>query len=415
MRKCLAILFLLIHYLASGQNAKELYFQPIYAGGLPISKIFEEVNYIPLQTNNKCLFGKIKKLIVSDAYFIIWDTDTNAIYFFNKKGEFVKKYRPPNCNIKSVQLDKKRNAIFISGSNKNFDFSPVEIEKMLEDPINKTFARFTWSAYYDLNNVQDEKVEKLKGFSLSLIDPTIFNGQWWAYSYVFSNRKFNDKTDNELKVYDGEKPIREYFLYNKKNDAFYYKPERVSFFPTNDTASLLFTRPYQYNIYRLTKDSASILYRLILPMENSLPKAFFTHPFHTRNDILQYKELNGSIVWDIANVYKIQNLLFFSLNYNKSWRDRNFLFDESTGRFYNTSKISGDSTNAYLPVLISNIQFADDEYLYSSATSGTMFLSKDNNQLRNPKYSPVMQKYFEAGKRTDNPVIIQLKLKNKIG
>jgi hypothetical protein len=414
MRKWIAIFCFIVYYTASGQSTRDLYFQPSFATGAPASKIFEEINYIPLETTKKSLFGRIRQLVVSDDYFIIWDADTNFIYFFDKKGKFIKKYRPPNCTIKTIQLDKSRNALFISGSNKNFSFSPAEIEKMMEDPTNRSFARFTWSAYYDLSDIHKEKIQRLKDFSLALVAPTIFNN-WWAYSYIFANRKFADNTGYELKVYDGEKNIREDFSYNKRNEAFYYKPEQVNFFPTNDRERLLFTRPYNYSIYQLTKDSVSLLYTLILPLENSLPKAFFTHPFRSKNDLDLYRTQNGSLVWKINNVYRVQHYMFFSLDYNKSPRERNFMLDETTNRFYSTGKINTDSTNGYLPLLQSGIQYADENHLYSSASSSSMFQSKDNNQARNPEYKPAIKQYFEKGTRTDNPVIIQLKLKNKIG
>jgi len=414
MRKWITIFCFIVHYTAFGQNSRDLYFQPTLASGASASKVFEEINYIPLQTTKKSIFGRIKQLIVSDEYFIIWDADTNFIYFFDKKGKFIKKYRPPNCIIKTIQLDKSRNALFISGSNKNFSFSSAEVEKMMEDPTNKSFARFAWSAYYDLSDIYKEKIHRVKDFSLALVSPTIFNNSW-AYSYIFANRKFNDNTGYELKVYDGEKNIREDFPYNKKSGAYYYRPEQISFFPTNDKERLLFTRPYNYSIYQLTKDSISLLYTLILPLENSLPKAFFTQPFRSKNDLDVYRTQNGGFVWQIDNVYRVQHYLFFSLDYNKSQKERNFMFDETTSRFYNTAKINTDSVNAYLPLLQSGIQYADDSYLYSSASSASMFQSNENNKVRSPQYAPAMQQYFEKGTRTDNPVIIQLKLKNKIG
>lgn len=414
MRKWITIFCLAACYATMGQNGKELYFQPGFASGANASKVFEEINYIPLETTKKSIFGRIRQLLVSDEYFIIWDADTNFIYFFDKKGKFIKKYRPPNCTIKSIQLDKAKNAIFISGSNKNYNFSPAEVEKMMEDPTNKSFARFTWSAYYDLGDIHKEKIQRLKGFSLSLVDPTIFNGNW-AYSYIFANRKFTDQTEYELKIYDGEKNINQYFPYNKRNDAYYFKPEQVSFFPTNDPGTLLFTRPYHYGIYKLTSDSTSLLYTLILPFENSLSKAFFANPFRSKNDFDLYREQNGSFVWQIYGVYQVQQYLFFSLDYNRSPRDRNFLFDESTNRFYATGKITADSSNAFLPVLSTSIQYSDGNYLYTSASSSTMFQNKDYNQAKNPQYKPAIKQYFEKGTRTDNPVIIQLKPKNKIG
>ena len=415
MRKWTIFVCLLVGISVNGQNGKDLYFQPGFASGASASKVFEEINYIPLQTTKKSVFGRIRKLLVSDNYYIIWDGDTNFIYFFDKKGGFVHKYRPRRCNIKSVQLDKKRNAIFISGSDKNYNFSQTEIEKMMEDPTNESFSRFTWSGYYDLEDVRKEKVKELNNFSLALVSPVIFNHNWWAYSYISADRRWKDMTGYELNVYDGQKNIAEYFPYNKKNDAYNYRATQLSFFPTDNSEQLLFTRPFHNSIYLLTKDSFSLLYNFILPMEISLSKTFFTQSFRNRNDVDQYRSVNGGQVWGIENVYKLQHYLLFSLDYNKSWRERFFLYDESSGKFYNTGKINTDSANAYLPVLPGGVQYCDGEYLYTSLSSNYMFQSRDNNASREPQYPPALKQYFEKGTRTDNPVIIQLKLKNKIG
>lgn len=414
MGKWIAIFCLFLYISAASQNGKELYFQPSFAQGASASKMFEEVKYIPLQTTKKSLFGRIRELIVSDAYFIIWDTDTNSIYFFDKNGKFVKKFRPHKCIIKTIQLDRKRNALFISGFNKHFNFSRAEVEKMMSDPTNKSFARYTWSGYYDLSDIHKEKVEVIKDFSLALVTPTIFDN-WWAYSFIYANRRWNEDTDYELKIYDGTKTIKQYFPYNKKSGAIYYNPGKISFFPVEDNEMLLFTRPYDYSIYTLTKDSVSLLYKFILPLENSLPKSFFEMPFRSKNDFDEYKYKNGSLVWGLRNVYKMGNYLFFSLDYNKSYREKHFMYDEGTKRFYNMGRVSTDSSTAYLPLLQNGIQYCDNEYLYTSISSSTMFQTRDNTQRRSPQYTPEIKEYFDKGDRTDNPVIIQLKLKNKIG
>ncbi|MFT4093206.1 MAG: 6-bladed beta-propeller [Niabella sp.] len=415
MRKLPAIFCLLVYLSAYSQNGKDLYFQPNFAIGVTASKIFDEVTYIPLQTNKKSLFGRIKQLLVSDNYFIIWDADTNSIYFFDKTGKFIKKYRPPKCTIKNIQLDKSRNALFITGSNKNFKFSQAEIEKMMEDPTNPEFARFSWSGYYDLKDIHKEKVQEIKHFSLSLVTPTIFGASHWVYSYAYANRKWEDNTDYELKVYSAGKTVSAYFPYNKKNSALFCKPAQISFFPGQDSSKLLFTRPYNYSIYELNSDSISLLYTLILPMENSLPGSFLSYPFRSKNDFDNFRMKNGSWVWSIDHLFRYNNYLFFSLDYNKSFREKSFMLDEASGRFYNISKISPDSTNAYLPLLTTGIQFCDGNYLYGSTSSNYMFQTKDNTQSRSPQYMPAIKAYFDKSSRTANPVIIQVKLKNKIG
>lgn len=414
MRKWIMFFCLATSIPAISQNGKELYFQPAFAPGAAVSKVFEEVNYIPLQTTRKSIFGRIRELIVSDKYFIIWDADTNSIYFFDKKGKFVKKFRPHKYIIKTIQLHKQRNALFISGFNKKFNFSRAEVEKMMMDPTNKSFARFTWSGYYDLTDIHKEKIETLRDFSLALVTPTIFDSNW-VYSFIYTNKRWNADTDYELKVYNGKRNIKEYFPYNKKTDAIYYNPVKVSFYNTDHKDTLLFTRPYNYSIYQLTPDSCNLLYKLILPMENSLPKSFFNYTFRSKNDFDEYRTKNGSYVWELKNLYKLKDYLFFSLDYNKSYRERNFMYDESSKRFYNIGKLSPDSTNAYLPLLYNGIQYCDDTYLYSSISSSIMFQTRDNTQSRSPQYSPQLKEYFEKGNRTNNPVIIQLKIKNKIG
>lgn len=396
-----------------GQTEKALYFQPSFAIGSSASKFYDEVNYIPLQTTRKSLFGRIRQLLVSDKYFIIWDADTNSLYFFDKAGKFIKKYRPPKCIIKSIQLDKSRNAIFITGSNKNFKFSQAEIEQMMEDPTNKKFARFSWSGYYNLEDVHKEQVIELKHFSLALVLPTIFNGNSWAYSYIYSNRKWNDVSDYELKLQNGGAALKEYFVYNKKNSAVYYQPQQISFYPIANN-ELLFTRPYNYGIYLLNKDTVSLLHTLVMPLENSLPQSFFSYPFKSKSEIENYRENNGSLVWAINNLYRLNSYLFFSLDYRKNFRERSFMYDEASGKFYNIGKVSSDSTTAFLP-LTSYLQYSDESYLYGSISSSTMFQSKESNAGKNPQYTPAVKQYFDNSSRNANPVIIQMKPKNKIG
>ncbi|MCH5600428.1 hypothetical protein [Niabella ginsengisoli] len=152
---------------------------------------------------------------------------------------------------------------------------------------------------------------------------------------------------------------------------------------------MLFTRPYDYTFYQLTPDSVTALYKLIMPLSISLPKAFFSFSFRSQNDIDQYRSQNGSLVWELDDVWKTKQYLFFTLDYYKSWREKNFMYDESTGRFYNTSKISADSTNGFLPVLPGGIQYNDEEYLYTSTSSSSMFQSKDYNQKKNLNTHPL--------------------------
>ena len=132
----------------------------------------------------------------------------------------------------------------------------------------------------------------------------------------------------------------------------------------------------------------------MLPFENTVPKTFFTKEFSSRNELREYKRINPGYVWRINGLVPVNNYLFFSLDYQK--RDRRFIFDRNSNRFYNINRISPDSSNAYLPVMGWGIQYYDKTALY-----------------RNPVYTVLVKEYFEKSKSTSNPVIIILKPSTK--
>lgn len=53
-----------------------------------ISEIAVEVEYIPLQTADSILIGKVNKLIVRDGKYYIWDSLSETIFCFDGKGKY---------------------------------------------------------------------------------------------------------------------------------------------------------------------------------------------------------------------------------------------------------------------------------------------------------------------------------------
>ena len=53
--------------------------------------LFEEINYVPLETTKKSIFGAIQQLIVTKDHFILSDRETNCIFVFFKNGKFCAK------------------------------------------------------------------------------------------------------------------------------------------------------------------------------------------------------------------------------------------------------------------------------------------------------------------------------------
>lgn len=391
---------------------RKLYFEPSIATGIPQSKIFDEVNYIPLETKRESLFGRINQLIVTEKYFVILDNDTDAIYFFDKKGKFIKKYKNRGYDIRSIRYNKNRDALFIAGVNKNFSPYQKDIQAALDNPVSNSSVKYARAIYYYLDDVKEENIEVVKNLDIVLAYPHIFNKDQWVYSYIYANKSWPDTSDYELKVSDGSKTIATYFPYNRKTSSIYYgNPERISFHRSFDDATVLFTRPFNYSIYQLTPDSVKELYNIVLPAANTVPPSFFSENFGSRSALEDYKMKNSGFAWGIDNVVDHNRYLFFSLDFFRSYRERNFIFDKNTNQFFNLNKLNADSVNAFLPVMGYSIQSADQDYLYSSVSSASMFQNRDANQRRSPKYNDVVKHYFEEGKNDDNPVIIVLKPK----
>lgn len=394
-----------------GQPQK-LYFDPGTATGVPEARIFDEIQYVPLETKRESLFGRISQLIVTDKYFIIYDTDTKAIYFFLKDGKFAKKFRFKRYDIQTIVYDQRRDALLITGLNKNYSPSQKNIQAMIDDPVNNNSIKYTKAIYYYLSGDKEWQTEVIKDFDMSLANPFIFNSNYWVYSYIYANRSWPDAVDHELKVSDGNRVVRAYFPYNRKNSSIFYgEPKSISFFKTGDRSKLLFTRPFQYGIYELNADSIKEIYSIVLPAGNTIPPSFYKENFSSRTALEDFKMKNSGLAWGVDNVIDMEKYLFFTLDFFRNYRGRNFIFDKKSMQFFNQNRITADSANHFLPVLGYGIQAYDDKYLYSSVSSASMFQNKKSNENKTVGYNAVLTKYFQDGKAEDNPVIIVLKPK----
>ena len=59
-------------------------------GNLRMSDLIESVEYIPLETTDKCLIGDGVRYDFNDEYIIAGDLHGEAVYLFNRKGKFIR-------------------------------------------------------------------------------------------------------------------------------------------------------------------------------------------------------------------------------------------------------------------------------------------------------------------------------------
>src|SRR5687768_960534 len=61
---------------------------PESSRGAAVSQVFDEVQFIPLETTKESLFGSVSQLEVTDKNYIIYDYDTRSIFIFSKEGKY---------------------------------------------------------------------------------------------------------------------------------------------------------------------------------------------------------------------------------------------------------------------------------------------------------------------------------------
>lgn len=79
-------------------------------------------------------------------------------------------------------------------------------------------------------------------------------------------------------------------------------------------------------------------------------------------------------------------------------------------------RITPDAKSNYLPLIGGNYismkgLVYHDGYFYGNVPSLHLFAAKENTKEKNPKYPPVLEKYFKTEDRKSNPVIVQMKLR----
>lgn len=400
-----------ISCIGTSAQSKTLYIDPSKTVGAPASRIFDDIRFIPLETTRKSIFGAIRQLVVTDSLFIILDNDTNALYFFSKQGKFILKYKIKRYRIRDIQLDRTKNALLIFSINKNYNIPSVKVQEYLESDSQKDISKYAKATWFFLDDVMAEKTEDLTNFRYAFTNPVRFDKDKFAASFIKAKRSNRDTLDYQLKIINNTDVLQNYFPYNKKTETIYYfsGASQCSIIPTQNDSVLFITRPFLYEIYKLTPSSIQETYKLMLPMDNAIPASFFNMNFSSRGEMDTYKMEHSSYASKIENVISFNNLLFFDLNLFRGYN--RYIFDNKTNLIYDYNKITPDSSSYFLPVS-GTIKGFDSSHIYLSFSAKTMLNSKKSNEYRSPQYNNVLTNFFTNGKESNNPVLIQLKPKD---
>jgi len=373
-------------------RTQTLRLDPMSTRGISVSQLFDEVKFVPLETTPESLFGDISRLEVANNYYIISDQDTHCILLFNLDGSFKTK----------IKLEKKPF---------NFEY------RLIDEPLDtKIFVQNGLTELtYDLNGklLKKEEIKQNEFKKVSYyLKP---EGIEVKIEYISDDRVY------EIAMLKYGKVIYRAFPHEK--DYFLKNGDLRTILKYADTPNeLLFTRPYEYNIYRISPKGFKLDYKLLFPSEYSIP-VDFTANYNDMIKRLDFKNKNRKIFYGLRNPVISGNYLFFNTIGLVSTRGekRDFVYNLKLNSLIALVDIEPDALSYYLPVtsialnpffsMNGGFHLFKNSYLYTSFSSLEMKALKDQNPNKNVKYDSALTKYFENYNSANNRVLVVLKPK----
>ncbi|WP_214225571.1 6-bladed beta-propeller [Pedobacter sp. B4-66] len=385
---------------------------PINANGGNASEIFESVTYIPLETTKESTFGKVDQLEITDEYYIILDETTNSILIFKKDGKFHGKIKGGSFTLGDA-----------STRIRDFKINKWNKEIMFSMWNNKTRQQTHY--FYNFDGKKTKEI--LRGENEAMI----YDGRFVSKNLMITAENYDD---------DGKDGVKTKYLMGYTNDfkkpktfAFPYQAEGLSvseevmsagsgpFFSYGVDSAVFFVKPNDYNIYKASPNTVEHAYRFLFPLVNSLPKDFlFNNDFKGKR--FKYLQDNPNAIFALSNCFQIGDNLIFKVNcLNNDFRNQSsMIYNLKSGSLIALGHITTDAMSYFLPIAddrmagYTGFVAGDGKYLYSTFSSIDMFQIHEDNKDKNVKYNRVLIDYFGKGSGEDNPVLVQIKLKDNL-
>jgi hypothetical protein len=404
----LTILFLLIVSYCFSQTGiidssetKVIRIDPRQSFGKSVSDVFEDVRYIPLETTKESNFGEIGKLEISENRLVIFDSDTWAIYIFDKSGKFINKIT--NKQIGRLAKIKQQNneSFFVT-----FTLRKYNGIDFIDIPTRNSIIRFDMNGQY-LNKIEFKDIDN--GMVLA-------NRTKIVMGYLNDANKYYD-----LAVISNERDTTLFFSF----DIMSYDLDdlisgnRIAY--SKDFQSVLFTTYYSYDIFEINSTKLLYKYKLILPGDISLPTDFFTNQVYDKKR-LSYLRKNKNMIFGISKMHAIGDYLYLrfeSFNQHKASR-KNIAYHTKANMAISLQDLTPDKLSYYLPIEDSScsdyfmmrgfINF-DGNNLYTSISYQCMKTFMLQNEQNKVPYPKELKDKFDAKLHDQNPILVVLKPK----
>lgn len=343
-----------------------------------ISQVATRIEYIPLETSDSILVGKINKLVVWKDHYYIWDNLTETIFCFDSKGKYVRRlYQQGNgpkeyVQITDFDIDRSNGDICIY-SNRSQSVCIYTAEGEFKIKYNVPFLLSTLT-----------KQDTLVHYYLGRLPNTHFYKAFFPEQYRFLTANLSNEPVNEE-------------LYYKFDDTHLQVPNgSIHFSYYKDT--LLLTEYLSPKVYTVSSDG-SLNPRYCIRFTTNTYSPSFEAPLDL--DIMNNATTEGGLAVLYSPIFETDDYIFF--NYAWGLVGIGCVY-KPTSEIRNLGYFIDDDFNGIS--LSTSIYFADSTHLYQIKEMGALIETK-----RGQETSPYLSRLIEQGEETDNPVIIKITLK----
>ncbi|QQT55325.1 6-bladed beta-propeller [Sphingobacterium multivorum] len=315
--------------------------------------LIDTVIYLQLATAKGHEISNIDQLEITTNNYIILDKDANEIFFYNKKGEFVRKISPNN---KDIPIPFKAIERFnVNKETSIISFNDVHSDRLYLFDLNAKFVQVRTKKNSDYNS--DFQYIGNKEIILDYFDA---DSKYANDAYLPTITISNNNT----------KKTHGYIYYNPQIIDYKDVIGLSKYFYDSNMDYLLISRPYDYTIYRYDSVNAlSKYFTLNFPADKSLPSDFVTSKSYTGKR-MRYLKQNNSVIFNISNIYEIGN--WVSLKTNSSRQLITYLYNKNQHKLVDLSKVISTKKSNLLPVFSGEILGTDGQYFYSSLTAASV-------------------------------------------
>lgn len=389
---------------------EKIYFDPKFSSGGKQSDFITCNNIIILETTSESKFDKYSRVIATKKFFVVCDYSAKKILVFDKTGRFIKKFGN-KLDFGRLVYNEAADRLEMVNPNKMYRLTRKDNAQILEDYQNPKNLKYYRKYFIELSDTLNFSLHKQKIDQADILNPVPYIDGMHFVNQVTVDNNFAKKEDYELKIYRGDSLLKQYFLYNKKNDPRYiFDGASVAITAAAAPDARWVTHPYDYTIYGLKKDSLYKAWNFVLPLDRAIPPDFFAREFQNKTEKDNYLRQNRKLVKQFYVFTLSDRYINFTLQ-SMQYEQQLFIYDSKSKTFYNYDKIIPDSLTYYLPVC-KNLNFTDGPQIYARIFAGDALKILEEHKKDNVQYPPLLEAYLKTATAESNPVLINYNYRN---